>query len=59
VKKLALLLIPATLLVSGCSGQGMSDEQFEELKYEQREIAYKQCLVEHNGFADACRLLKP
>lgn len=47
------------LLVTACGGGGMSDEQFDQMIYEQKLLEYKKCLVEKNSFADACRALKP
>ena len=59
VNKLTVLLFPILILVSGCGSQGMSDEQFDKLIYEQKVIAYKQCLVDNNESAQICRNLKP
>jgi hypothetical protein len=59
MNKLTALLLPISMLVSGCGSQGMSDEQFDKLIYEQKVIAYKQCLVEHNESGQICRNLKP
>jgi hypothetical protein len=57
--KLLLALSTSTVLLTGCGSNGMSDEQFEKLIYEQKLLAYKQCLVEHNGYSDSCRALEP
>ena len=57
--RIAVIAVFTGLLVTGCVSGGMSDEQFDQMIYEQKVIAYKQCLVEYNGFADRCRNLKP
>ena len=57
--RIAFIAVFTGLLVTGCGSGGMSDEQFDQMIYEQKVIAYKQCLVEYNGFADRCRNLKP
>jgi hypothetical protein len=56
--QIAVIAVLTSLIVSGCSS-GMSDEQFDQMIYEQKVIEYKKCLVEYNGFADKCRSLKP
>jgi|LakMenE01Jun11ns_1017448.scaffolds.fasta_scaffold8039858_1 uncharacterized protein YceK len=56
--RIAVIAVITGLVVSGCSS-GMSDEQFDQMIYEQKLIEYKKCLVEYNGSGDKCRALKP
>jgi hypothetical protein len=57
--QISLMAVLIGLLVTGCGNNGMSDEQFEQMIYEEKVLAYKQCIVEYNGMADKCQALKP